>query len=477
MFWRPKMSRFAYLTLLTLLFFNFQNCSEPSKVAFSSSNKPKINSENNGDGYMGKPPAGDYVRSHLNYRCTLASSTTLHTQGLLQVGDTSSTMTDDNCQNYSYGIDFGNPNFDYVPYNTDFIGFNAAIYERKSSFEAQPNSAVDVFCRQADMSAGLDVVVKIDPDLRASAKIYKGQESGGTWTSRVVPSFLVQRSISSTSARYQTSGFDLNVNITNSAQLTFAANLNATIDGLRVDRSMTCRRTRPDSALPASNDGRVALWQMNSSLIDISGFSNDIVAIDPGGTLGYAAGIYDNSLQTDGNTITRLQVAPSPSLNNLQRMSLTLWVWPNDNGFGLTDGGLIHKSQGVLNVTQGWKFFIGASTRRLGFEVAHSGGNLWVTSGSDIAVDAWNHVAITWDGSNRATGVRIYVNGNPVVFGTTVDGLGTRLDDATLPLYLADTSDDSSGHLSGRLDQTTIWNRVLSAAEVLQISRTGAPTP
>lgn len=459
-----------FLGLVVLV---FQNCSTQPAVVFSNASKAKINSEENGDGYLGKPPPGDFVRSHIDFSCQASNPLTQNIQGLLAVGDLSAIMTDDNCQNYSYVIAIDSPNLDYVPYNRDYLGWNSAIYEKKEIFQSQADSAVDLFCRQSDASQGLDVVVKINERQEAFAQIYSGTQSGGVWSSRRVPSFSVQRTLTGNSALYQTADFDLSVDITNSTQMLFSAHLNALIDGTSINRNLDCRRMRVDPVIANSQQGLLALWQMNSSLVDVSGFANNATAFDPTNTLLFQPGIYDTALSLDGNTTTRVQVAPSVSLNNLSQMSLSAWVWPLAGG-----GGLIAKSTDVGPLTQGWRLYIGAGTTRLGFESAYTGNRLSVVSLSGaVVLNSWNHVVVTWNGSNLVSGVNFYVNGVLVGLGTSFDATGSRLDDAVMPVLLGDFPDDASTHLRGRLDQVSVWNRVLSPVEVQQLFTTGSPAP
>ena len=92
------------------------------------------------------------------------------------------------------------------------------------------------------------------------------------------------------------------------------------------------------------------------------------------------------------------------------------------------------------------------------------------TSTTGLAVGSWSHCVATYDGSI----MRFYLNG-------AADGTASgafAVDTNTAALYIASQT-GTAQFLDGRLDEVRIYNRVLSATEVLQrfngreIDRTG----
>ena len=457
----------------------FQNCSKDNSVNFNDSGIQIFSSigGHNGSGYLGMT-SNEYIRSFINFSCPAKTLSTSNIQGRVIATSTSITMVEDNCQDFSYIISQNDPRFDYVPYNFDFFGYNGVVYESAPSFNSQTGLAVETFCRASDSAEGLDIVAKINSNNETKVKIYLGEQSGGVWLNRVVSGFSVARNVSSVQASYQMSNFNLTVDLSRPTQLIFAGHLVAIIDGKSVNKNMSCRHMRRDSVLVNSNSGMLALWQMNNNLLDVSGFNNHITLTDPNSLLTYQSGHFDNSILLTGDVSTKLKVAPSSSLNNLSQLTVATWVWPTDNGSGLSNGGLVNKSLETSALTQGWSFYIGASTLRLSFEAGYSGSGLYVSSQASIlAVSTWNHVVVTWDGSNLASGVTFYVNGVPKGHGAIADAIGTRIDDSTLALNLGDAADFPGLNLTGRLDQTSVWGRVLSAAEVSNLYNAGSTQP
>ena len=88
-----------------------------------------------------------------------------------------------------------------------------------------------------------------------------------------------------------------------------------------------------------------------------------------------------------------------------------------------------------------------------------------LASGTSLVVGAWTHVAVTSDGGN----LTIYVNGAAVQSAPFVVGNALKL-----PLTLGHVGDCTGGAV--KLDETTIYSRVLSADEVAKLG-TVPPAP
>jgi mono/diheme cytochrome c family protein len=85
-----------------------------------------------------------------------------------------------------------------------------------------------------------------------------------------------------------------------------------------------------------------------------------------------------------------------------------------------------------------------------------------VTSNRPLIAD-WQQVVVTYDGSSRAAGVKIFINGEADQFTVDFDNLRNSIRTAQ-PLRLGQRSD--SLRFTGLLDEMRIYHRVLSAEEV-----------
>lgn len=90
-------------------------------------------------------------------------------------------------------------------------------------------------------------------------------------------------------------------------------------------------------------------------------------------------------------------------------------------------------------------------------------------------VNKWYHVAATYDGSSSVNGMKIYVNGVSVAVSTISNSLSATIVN-TQPFQLGargTTINATSNPLMGSLDDVRVYNRTLSATEVMSIYRLG----
>ena len=95
----------------------------------------------------------------------------------------------------------------------------------------------------------------------------------------------------------------------------------------------------------------------------------------------------------------------------------------------------------------------------LWYAVRGSGGNS-VTSSSG-SLNAWNHVAVTYNGSTA----KIYLNGSEVGSGTFSDTIST-----TTNARIGAISYTTSGYFDGLIDEVALWDTALSASTISKIA-------
>jgi Concanavalin A-like lectin/glucanases superfamily/Bacterial Ig-like domain/Bacterial Ig domain len=207
-----------------------------------------------------------------------------------------------------------------------------------------------------------------------------------------------------------------------------------------------------DEAIAPSNlpGGVVAAYGFNegagTTLTDLSGNGNNGTISSATWT---AAGKYGNALVFNG-TNAQVTVPNSTSLQLTTGMTLEAWVFPTTTPTGWR--AVIDK-----NVDG---YFLMASTD-LGNRP--SVGGTWVAGSQNtfgpsvLAVNAWTHLAATFDGAT----VRLYVNGVQVASQAQTTALTTT--NGTLQIG----GDAYPGEFfAGRIDEVRIYNRALSAAEI-----------
>ena len=85
-----------------------------------------------------------------------------------------------------------------------------------------------------------------------------------------------------------------------------------------------------------------------------------------------------------------------------------------------------------------------------------------------VPTNLWQHIVVTYDGSGRASGVKIYVNGTDKFLVTDYDTLNNAsISNVRNSLIGAiDGSSGKSGYFSGGIDEVVVYNKTLTPAEV-----------
>ena len=118
---------------------------------------------------------------------------------------------------------------------------------------------------------------------------------------------------------------------------------------------------------------------------------------------------------------------------------------------------------------QGWDFWV--EGKRVGSHVVHSWPQnaMKVVTKDEIPTDAWSHVLISHDGTGKASGARIYVNGKVQELSVKADKL-TESIRTEVPLKLGRR--DASGVLNDKvgISDLRVYGRALDAAEVVDLA-------
>ncbi len=131
---------------------------------------------------------------------------------------------------------------------------------------------------------------------------------------------------------------------------------------------------------------------------------------------------------------------------------------------------LVHHSKASSDAaSHGYEILL--QDRRLSAALIHfwPGNALRVETLRQLAQDEWVHVAVAYDGSSRADGLRIYLDGVPVEHRVVRDNLYNSIryrGERYLPLILGARFRDP-GFKNGSMDEFQIFNTRLSHSEIL----------
>lgn len=210
-----------------------------------------------------------------------------------------------------------------------------------------------------------------------------------------------------------------------------------------------------------------ARWHLNeatgATVLDTSGNGRDGTPVNNPVSV---PGKLNNALQFNGST-QYVNFGNIANFERTQAFSIILWVKTSMT----TNAMLINHIQQGSPFT-GWQFYK-ATDQKLAFSlVNNNSSNTIQITGSTIINDGTYHfLVMTYDGSSSASGVRLYVDGVLETMTIVTDTLSLST------LYTVDLNlgrrSDNSGHIDGDIDETRIYDRVLTPAEITYLWNSG----
>ena len=156
-------------------------------------------------------------------------------------------------------------------------------------------------------------------------------------------------------------------------------------------------------------------------------------------------------------------------------LSLGLWIRPAEH----------HPRAVVLHRSRAWHdsgsrgYQLLLEDGRPSFSLIHfwPGNALRVRGLEPVEVDAWTHLAITYDGSSTAAGVRLFVNGAEVAVEVVRDALTRTIQGSGEGLMTIGARFRDNGFRGGTVDDLFVAARELAPYEVRALTGDGAAAP
>jgi len=217
---------------------------------------------------------------------------------------------------------------------------------------------------------------------------------------------------------------------------------------------------------PLPSKGLVAHFDMQQSQGDTSGLKHAAksvgdkpVAANLVGDVQFAPEMFGLAAVFDGEAI--LEVDNAIDFDRSDAFSYGAWI-------KLSSGqpACIISKNDDANSLRGFDLLV-----RKGKAVAHlihrwSGNAIQVTTETSVARNRWQHMMVTYDGSSKAAGVKIYFDGKPQPVQIKQDQLvGTIRTDQPLRIGRRSTS----APFLGMIDEVRLYNRQLDAPEVANL--------
>lgn len=173
----------------------------------------------------------------------------------------------------------------------------------------------------------------------------------------------------------------------------------------------------------------------------------------------FQAGWIEKALRLEGNE-THVEAGNTGDFEYNEAFSISVWIKYEEKN------GTIVSKMNDSGVNQGWDF--GMNDNRAWVHIIHRWDTnaIKVLSKEKVPAGAWQHLLATYDGSSKAAGVKIYLNGKALTLEVERDNLTASIN-TSAPFRIGRR--EGGGAYKGWIDDLRLYTRVLSAAEATQL--------
>jgi len=173
------------------------------------------------------------------------------------------------------------------------------------------------------------------------------------------------------------------------------------------------------------------------------------------------AGVVGQAAQLTGDDPINTEVG---NFHRYEPFSLSLWIQTPDVKQRAV---ILHRSRAWTDAgSRGYELLIDEGKLSVALIHFDPGNSLRIRTKEKGSLNQWHHVGITYDGSSRAAGLRLFINGQPVEVDVIRDHLTKEItggggDSITIGERFRD-----SGFKNGLIDELRVFNRELTPLEV-----------
>jgi hypothetical protein len=225
------------------------------------------------------------------------------------------------------------------------------------------------------------------------------------------------------------------------------------------------RQTKPDMPLIP---GEIAAF--NFEKIDAGKIVNGIDPAKPGAAHDapkIVAGKIGNGAELDGEN--GFSFAGIGHFTRVDPFSISAWIQMSAESPRAV---VLHHSRAPIDAgSRGYELLLEDGHVAFGLHHMWPGNSLKVRSTAQIKPDVWTHLTVTYDGSSRAAGAHIYIDGKEAKTDLIRDGLRKDITYAGgEPELVVGNRFRDNGFKGGRIDELRIFDRPLTALEVAEIA-------
>ena len=214
----------------------------------------------------------------------------------------------------------------------------------------------------------------------------------------------------------------------------------------------------------------VPTFERGGTLVrDISGFNNDGTL---SGTYSWASERFGPLLNLSGGSDGLIDCGSASILDDIETaggMSFCL-LYKQTSSDGGAFCNIFTKNNGSGGApTAGfwWMYHNGGETLTFGKDYDGATDLARITS-TTLTIGTWYWIWVTWDGSATGANIHIYFNGIECAYGTTQDGVGSKISDAANSVRIGNNGSATQA-INGHVADTRLWRgRVFTAREIAQ---------
>jgi hypothetical protein len=154
--------------------------------------------------------------------------------------------------------------------------------------------------------------------------------------------------------------------------------------------------------------------------------------------------------------------------------SLSLWLQTPAHAPRMV---VVHKSMAPIDAgSRGYEILLEDGRVAFGLHHTWPANSLKVVTKDAVPLNEWTHVTVTYDGSSKAAGARVFINGAAAEVEIVRDGLFKDIiyGGEEPPLTIGHRFRDN-GFKGGRVDEFRVFNRALTPLEVARVAGIDAP--
>ena len=227
---------------------------------------------------------------------------------------------------------------------------------------------------------------------------------------------------------------------------------------------------RTEDGFPGQSEGGISRYKLDGDATDSWGNNN---GTNNGADL-TATGVYGQAADFNG-TSDYIYLGNPSSLNNLEKVTLSLWVNPeNDSRWVLYSN--IPDATNSQQYNFELRFNDNGDLHGLFYDEAEGEGKYTNTGTGYITPNTWQHIVYTFDSSRNKVNQRAHIYRNGKEISTTTDeNVGFNYNGVPTGHYIGDRGDQDNNHKTpGKIDDVRIYDKALTPLQVEKLYHKGA---